>query len=180
MQLIDGRRFYEKMRKSLGNKRNELSAAQITDLTSLHGNFIHDETRDLTDEDPVTHLPRTRPRAVSKVFKNEDFGFQKITVERPLRLNFAASPERIARLEDESAFINLAKSKKRAAPQHDAEVAAGKSRQELIRALVAALADEMDDEAVDDRATSSGCSQELRRRLVCGWLRRNARQCSQR
>ena len=156
VQLIDGRQFFTKMRKSLGNKRHELSQAQIDDLTSIHGNFSHGETYDLTDEDPVTHLPRTRPRVVSKVFDNRDFGFQKITVERPLRLNFAASPERIARLEDEKAFINLAKSKKRAGPQHDAEVAAGESRQELIRALLAALADEMDGEVVDDRDTFLG------------------------
>ena len=156
MQLIDGRQFFVKMRKSLGNKRHELSPSQIGDLTSIHGNFSHGETHDLTDEDPVTHLPRTRPRVVSKVFDNRDFGFQKITVERPLRLNFAATPERIAPLEDEKAFINLAKSKKRAGPQHDAEVAAGKSRQELIRALLAAVADEMDGEVVGDRATFLG------------------------
>ena len=156
VQLIDGRQFFTKMRKSLGNKRHELSQAQIDDLTSIHGNFIDGETYDLTDEDPVTHQPRTRPRAVSKVFDNSDFGFQKITVERPLRLNFAASPERIARLEDEKAFINLAKSKKRAGTQHDAEVAAGESRQELIRALLEALADEMDGEVVDERATFLG------------------------
>ena len=156
VHLIDGRQFFVKMRKSLGNKRNELSQAQIDDLTSIHGNFRHGETYDLTDEDPVTHQPRTRPRVVSKVLDNSDFGFQKITVERPLRLNFAASPERIARLEDEKAFINLAKSKKRAGAHYDAEVAAGESRQELIRALLAALADEMDGEVVDDRATFLG------------------------
>ena len=97
VQLIDGRQFFVKMRKSLGNKRNELSPAQIDDLTRIHGNFQDGETRDLTDEDPVTHQPRTRPRVVSKVFANEDFGYRKITVERPLRLNFAATPERIAR-----------------------------------------------------------------------------------
>ena len=47
------------------------------------------------------------------MFDNDDFGFRKITVERPLRLNFQASPERIARLEDETAFQNLAKSRKK-------------------------------------------------------------------
>ena len=156
VQLIDGRQFFTKMRKSLGNKRHELSQAQIDDLTTLHGNFTHGETRDLTDEDPVTHQPRTRPRVVSKVFDNDDFGYQKITVERPLRLNFAATPERIARIEDEKAFMNLAKSRKRPGPEHDAEVAAGKSRQELIRALLEALADEMDSEVVDDRDTFLG------------------------
>ena len=150
VQLIDARQMSEKMRRSLGNKRNELSQDQIDDITGIHGNFTDGETRDFTDEDPVTHQPRTRPLAVSKVFANENFGYQKITVERPLRLNFAAIPERISRLEDEKAFINLATSKKRAGPQHDAEVSAGKRRQLLIRALLDAMADETDGEIVND------------------------------
>ena len=104
VQLIDGRRFFAKMRKSLGNKRNELSQEQINDLTRIHGNFEDGDTRELTDEDPVTHLPRTRALVVSKVFSNEEFGYRKVTVEQPLRLNFAATPERIARLEGETAF----------------------------------------------------------------------------
>ena len=129
VQLIDGRQFFVKMRKSLGNKRNELSADQIDDLTRIHGNFEDGESRELTDEDPVTHQPRTRPRVVSKVFANEDFGYHKITVERPLRLNFAATPERIARIEEERSFQNLARSRKRAGPAHDEEVAEGRKRQ---------------------------------------------------
>ena len=151
VQLIDGRRFFTKMRKSLGNKRHELSQAQIDDLTTLHGNFTHGETRDLPDEDPVTHKPRTRPRVVSKVFDNNDFGYRKITVERPLRLNFAATPKRIARIEHEKAFTNLAKSRKRPGPRRDAEIAQGEFRQELIRALLEALADETDGEVITDR-----------------------------
>ena len=39
VHLIDGRQFFTKMRKSLGNKRHELSPAQIDDLTAIHGNF---------------------------------------------------------------------------------------------------------------------------------------------
>ena len=140
IQLIDGREFYIKMRKSLGNKRNQLSEDQIADLVRIHGNFTHEETRDLTDEDPVTHQPRTRPQAVSKVFDNSDFGYRKVTVEQPLRLNFAATAERIARLEDDKAFQNLAKSKKRPGPAHDAEVTAGQARQKAIRALLGLLA----------------------------------------
>ena len=151
VQLIDGRRFFVKMRKSLGNKRNELSPEQIDDLTRIHGDFEDGETRDLTDEDPVTHESRTRPRVVSKVFANEDFGYRKVTVERPLRLNFAATEERIARIEDERAFQNLAKSKKRAGPAHDAEVAEGQARQEAIRGLLRSLADETDGEVMRDR-----------------------------
>ena len=151
VQLIDGRQFFRKMRKSLGNKRNELSPEQIDELTRIHGNFDDGETRPLTDEDPVTHEPRTRPRVVSKVFANEEFGYRKVTVERPLRLNFAATPERVARIEDERAFQNLAKSKKRPGPAHDAEVAEGQERQEAIRGLLGSLAEETGGEVVPDR-----------------------------
>ena len=146
VQLIDGRQFFTKMRKSLGNKRNELSDAQIDDLVRIHGNFTDGETRDITDEDPVTHQPRTRPRVVSKILPNEAFGYRKITVERPLRLNFAATPERIARIEHEKAFQNIAKPKK-GAP----DAAEGKGRQEVIRALLEALADITSGEVVRDR-----------------------------
>ena len=151
VQLIDGRQFFRKMRKSLGNKRNELSPEQIDDLTRIHGNFEEGETRPITDEDPVTHEPRTRPRVVSKVFANEDFGYRKVTVERPLRLNFAATPERIARLDDERAFQNLAKSRKRPGPAYDAEVAEGQERREAIRTLLGSLAEETGGAVVRDR-----------------------------
>ena len=74
-----------------------------------------------------------------------------MTVERPLRLNFAATEERIARIEDERAFQNLAKSKKRAGPAHDAEVADGQARQEAIRGLLRSLAEKTGGEVVRDR-----------------------------
>ena len=151
VQLIDGREFYVKMRKSLGNKRNELSKAQIDDLVRLHGSFTDGETRDLTDTDPVTHEPRRRPRVVSRIFANEDFGYRKITVERPLRLSFAATPERIARLDDEPAFQKLATSKKRDTAAHDAEVAAGRARQDEIRAVLGLLARSTDGAVTPDR-----------------------------
>ena len=62
---------------------------------------------------------------VSKIFDNADFGFHKITVERPLRLNFQASAERIARLEDETAFKNLADSNKKNEAVRLQEIEAG-------------------------------------------------------
>ena len=151
VQLIDGRQFFVKMRRSLGNKRNELSQEQISDLTYIHGNFEDGETRDLPREDPVTHEPSLWPRVVSKVFANEDFGYQRVTVERPLRLNFAATPERIARLEDVKAFQNLAKSRKRAGWAHDDEVAAGVKRQQEIRELLNALHVETGGDVYHDR-----------------------------
>ena len=155
VQLIDGRQLFVKMRKSLGHKRNELSKEQIDDLTCIHGAFADGETRDLTDEDPVTHERRTRPRVVSRVFANEDFGYRKITVERPLRLNFAATAERIARIEEQKAFQNLAKSKKRPGPAHDAEVAEGVARQAAIRDLLRSLAETTGGEVVREREAFS-------------------------
>ena len=153
VQLIDGRQFFVKMRRSLGNKRNELSQDQIDDLTRIHGAFQDGETRDLTDEDPVTHQPRTRPRVVSKIFANADFGYSKVTVERPLRLNFAARPERMARIEEQRSFQNLAKSRKRPGPAHDAEVAEGRARQNAIRGLLQSLAEDTAGEVMCDRET---------------------------
>jgi hypothetical protein len=52
---------------------------------------------------------------VSRVFPTNHFGFRKITVERPLRLNSQVSPKRVARIEDEKGFQGLAKSKKKGA-----------------------------------------------------------------
>src|SRR4051794_30376218 len=99
------------MRKSLGNKRNKIGdrdeGDQIGAITRLLGNFQDGETREFTIEGKQKTL------VVSKVFDNDDFGFRKITVERPLRLNFQASAERIARLEEESGFRNLAGSSKK-------------------------------------------------------------------
>ncbi len=151
IQLIDGRQFFVKMRRSLGNKRNELSEDQIDDLTRIHGAFRDGETRDLTDEDPVTHEPRTRPRVVGKVFPNEAFGYHKLTVERPLRLNFAATPERIGRFEEDKAFQKLAQSRKQEGPARDAEVAEGKGRQWELCELLDALREATDGAVFDDR-----------------------------
>jgi type I restriction enzyme M protein len=71
------------------------------------------------------------------VFDNEDFGYHKITVERPLRLNFHATAERIARLEDETAFKNLATSAKKDEAARLRDIEAGEARQQQIRQLLA-------------------------------------------
>lgn len=135
VQLIDGTRFFQKMKKSLNNKRNELSDDHIARLTEIYGNF--------TDGERETLLIDGQPeqRVVSRIFDNREFGFLKVTVERPLRLNFEATEERIARLDEQSAFIGLAVSKKRKdARAVEAEEAEGRAQQEAIRALLAALA----------------------------------------
>ncbi len=97
---------------------------------------------------PITHgLTNGSP----SIFANNEFGYRRITVERPLRLNFAATPERIARLEDEKAFQNLAKSNKRPGPLHDSEVAEGRARQQQLLDLLELLGLATDGEVIRDR-----------------------------
>jgi len=147
VQLIDARPFWVQMEKSLGNKRRrigdpsdkEKDPDHIGELTKIFGNFRDGQTRTFTEEDPVTHQPVQRQRVVSKIFDNEDFGYHKITVERPLRLNFQASAERITRLDDESGFKNLATSAKKDPAVRQQEIEAGQQRQEQIRELLRAF-----------------------------------------
>ena len=76
VQLVDAREYFVKMRKSLGEKRKEISAAQIEEITRLYGDFAEGEK--------------------VKIFPNEAFGFLRITVERPLRLRWEITDETIA------------------------------------------------------------------------------------
>jgi hypothetical protein len=116
IQLINAVDFYRKMRKSLGNKRNEIGDPdQIAEITRIYGDFQEGE--------------------YCKIFDNDDFGFRKITVERPLRLAFAVTPERIEALKISRAFEALATSKKKG-KEGAAEVEAGLK---LQKALIAAL-----------------------------------------
>lgn len=65
VQLINANGLFEKRRKALGNKRNDISEEQIAEITRVYGDFTENE--------------------ISKIFSNEEFGYSKITVERPLR-----------------------------------------------------------------------------------------------
>ena len=134
VQLIDGTRFSEKMKKSLNNKRNQLSEKHIERLTELYESFTDGQTEIVAIGDAKEE------RVVSRLFDNSDFGFLKVTVERPLRLNFEATADRIARLDDQSAFANLAVSKKRKDAKAAAtEEADGRAQQQAIRDLLASL-----------------------------------------
>ncbi len=162
VQLIDARNHWVPMEKSLGNKRRRIGDPSdkpkdpdyIGDITGLHGQFDDGASRwVLFDKDgkvvtvantaPIAGVPQGqqwKQLVVSKVFDNEDFGCHKITVERPLRLNFHATPERLARLEIETAFKNLATSTKKDEATRLADIAAGEQRQQKIRELLAEFA----------------------------------------
>lgn len=65
VQLINANGLFEKRRKALGNKRNDISEEQIIEITRIYGDFIEND--------------------ISKIFSNEEFGYSKIVVERPLK-----------------------------------------------------------------------------------------------
>lgn len=71
VQLIDASGMWQKMRKSLGSKRKEMSDAHIDHITRLFGDFVEAKGEDGTP--------------ISRIFDNEEFGYYSITVERPLR-----------------------------------------------------------------------------------------------
>ncbi|MDA8239033.1 MAG: class I SAM-dependent DNA methyltransferase [Nitrospiraceae bacterium] len=139
IQLIDARNYWLPMKKSLGNKRRKIGDQaegepdQIGAITQIHGDFRHDDTLKFQTNGAQKTL------AVSKIFDNEDFGFHKITVERPLRLNFQASKERMANLEEQTAFKNLATSNKKNEKIRQQEIKEGKGRQEAILELLRAF-----------------------------------------
>lgn len=70
MQLIDASSFWQKMRKSLGSKRKELSDEHIAEITRLFGKFKQ---------------AKKDGKPISRIFKNQEFGYRTITVECPLR-----------------------------------------------------------------------------------------------
>ncbi len=152
VQLVDARRFFVKMKKSLGNKRNKIGDKdegepdQIGEIARIHGDGRDGETRTFVFDGVEKSL------VVSRVFDNEDFGYRKITVERPLRLSFQASPERIALLEEEPAFRALATSARKAEKARLREIEEGRERQEEIRGLVRALARRTGGRTIGNRA----------------------------
>jgi type I restriction enzyme M protein len=119
--LIDATSFWTPMRKSLGDKRREIPTEKAAEIVHLLGEFSEGEN--------------------CRVYPTTHFGFRKITVERPLRLNFQARPERIARIDEEKAFQNLASSKKKDAKEREREEAEGRAKQEAIKAMLQVLPD---------------------------------------
>ena len=120
VQLINATTFWTPMRRSLGNKRREIPHDRAQQILQILRDFEEGE--------------------FSKIYPTTYFGYRKITVERPLKLNFAVTPERIARLDDEAGFKKLATSTKRNEQQRLEEIAAGTKRQEAIKEFLSSLA----------------------------------------
>jgi type I restriction enzyme M protein len=122
------------MRKSLGDKRREIPLDRAQDILKILADFKDGDTRKVTNEGKEEEV------VVSRIFPATYFGFRKITVERPLRLNFQASLERTARLEDENSFQALGRSRRKGAAGAK-EQAEGRALQEAIRQFVRDLPD---------------------------------------
>ena len=112
IQLVDASQKYIKMRKSLGNKRHQLSDKDIRDILDLYCKF---------DENDVI-----------KVFDKKDFGYTKVTVERPLQLNYEVTEERLENLYAVNAFSKLARSKSKDPETKLQEEKKGKQLQDEI------------------------------------------------
>jgi type I restriction enzyme M protein len=116
IQLINAVDFFKKMRRSLGYKRNYLCEEDIKEILKQYDKFNGDE--------------------YCKIFANEEFGYTKIIVERPLQLNYQVSEERLENLYAISQFSKLAESKKENPEEKLEEEEAGKKKQdEIINSL---------------------------------------------
>ncbi|MEH2529942.1 type I restriction enzyme M protein [Bradyrhizobium sp. AZCC 1588] len=125
VQLIDASSFWQKMRKSLGSKRKEMSEAHIAEVTKLFGSFVEARLATVFDAEgkqmsrqvvqPGGKQPvvpeggKVKIAPLSRIFPNEVFGYRSITVERPLR-------------DKRGEIVLSAKAKHKGKPQADASL----------------------------------------------------------
>lgn len=115
VQLINAVHLYQKMRKSLGSKRQEIGETDIALITKTFGAFEAVETYEL-DKEANAKGTRGRPSSKkaetktfgSKLFHSHEFGYRRITIERPLRLSVQFTPERLASLRFDSGALGPA------------------------------------------------------------------------
>ena len=116
IQLVNASEYYQSMRKSLGNKRKEITLEQIEEIKEIYERFEESEN--------------------SKIFDNEDFGYRKVTIERPLKLSFKVNEEAIENVKNTTQFINLAVSKKKDLAVKEMEENEGRQKQEKLIKLL--------------------------------------------
>ncbi|TDK66438.1 type I restriction-modification system subunit M [Sapientia aquatica] len=113
--LINGVNLCGKMRKSLGSKRNVMDEEDIATITRCFGNYEIIDARELdkpteqkSNRGRQSANPKTEPTKTfaAKIFKSHEFGYRRITIERPLRLSYQFSDERLATLRFESGALN--------------------------------------------------------------------------
>ena len=155
VQLIDASSFWSLMGRSLGDKRRQIPPEKTRDILKILKDYRDGDTR------AVTRDGKQEEAVVSRIFSTTQFGYRKVIVERPLRLNFQAIPERIARLKEARAFQALARSRKRGQAATD-EMAHGRRLQKDIIKLLSRLPDTIVrdravfDDMLDDAVKAAG------------------------
>jgi len=112
IQLINATSFFKKMRRSLGKKRKEIGKENVLKILELYDKFKENE--------------------YCKIFRNEEFGYTKVVVERPMQLNYQISEERLENLYAIKSFSKLAESKEENPEEKLKEEEEGKKKQEEI------------------------------------------------
>ena len=97
VQLIDASKTFEKRRKSIGNKRNDITEQCREIIIKAYGEF---KNKEYIVGDKICE---------SKIFYNTDFGYNQITIETPLGLKFKIDKAGIEKLKEETQYKNLAK-----------------------------------------------------------------------
>lgn len=110
LQLIDASQIYHKLRKALGNKRNEISPEDRSTITKLYANFEETE--------------------VCKIYKNEEFIYREYTVMQPLQRSYAITRERIAAMLSKGS-LSVLYDEAKVAELENAEELAGKDQKKL-------------------------------------------------
>lgn len=93
VQLVNAESFYKKMKSSLGSKRNYITGDEDKEVNQI--------------QEIVKIFEDFKPGEFCKIFGNSNFGYHRITVERPLKRNFQVTEERLDKLKKESVFIKL-------------------------------------------------------------------------
>jgi len=123
IQLINATSFFKKMRKSLGNKRNYLNDEDIDKIVEMYDDF--------------------KENKYCKIFDNEEFGYTKVIVERPLQLNYQVTEERLENLYSVKVFAKLAESKQKDPKKKLEEEGEGKRKQEEIISALKGIGDHL-------------------------------------
>src|SRR5699024_2202361 len=139
VQLIDASKTFEKRRKSIGNKRNDITRECRELIIRAYGDF---KNKEYEEKNLICE---------SKIFDNIDFGYNQITIETPLRLKFKIDKKGIERFKEETQYKNLAKltkAKRRGKTEEEIEkeIKEGEKIQEKIIEL---FEDMIDDEWID-------------------------------
>lgn len=140
VQLIDASKTFEKRRKSIGNKRNDITKECREMIIRAYGDFKNKE-----------YIEGTKV-CESKIFDNIDFGYNQITVETPLRLKFKIDTQGIERLKEETQYKKLVKlTKSQQKGKSEEEIAEIIKDGERLQEKIINLFEEMIDEEWLDR-----------------------------